>query len=85
MQKKIKFKPKITRIRLNPDQAVLSCSCWQGYWFNFDGSPGHNYGYASPTQTGFLACTRGDKTGANVVEVTRGTGIIYGGRSSANS
>lgn len=28
MQKKIKFKPKITRIRLNPDQAVLSCDCF---------------------------------------------------------
>lgn len=27
MPKKIKFKPTITRIKLNPEQAVLSCNC----------------------------------------------------------
>lgn len=28
MYKKIKFKPEITRIRLNPEQAVLQCNCF---------------------------------------------------------
>lgn len=27
MSKKPKFRPEITRIKLNPEQAVLSCSC----------------------------------------------------------
>ena len=28
MLKKLKFKPKITRVKLNPEQAVLACTCW---------------------------------------------------------
>lgn len=28
MAEKIKFKPEITRIRLNPEQAVIACSCY---------------------------------------------------------
>jgi len=28
MPKKLKFKPEITRIKLNPEQAVLSCACY---------------------------------------------------------
>ena len=28
MAKKSKFSPKITRVRLNPEQAVLSCTCY---------------------------------------------------------
>lgn len=28
MSEKLKFKPVITRIKLNPEQAVLACSCW---------------------------------------------------------
>lgn len=27
MPKKLKFKPVITRVKLNPEQAVLACSC----------------------------------------------------------
>lgn len=30
MSKKLKFKPAVTRIKLNPEQAVLACNCWQG-------------------------------------------------------
>lgn len=30
MGKKPKFKPVITRVRLNPEQAVLVCPCWTG-------------------------------------------------------
>lgn len=28
MLKKIKFKPRVTQIKLNPEQAVLVCGCW---------------------------------------------------------
>lgn len=28
MSKKTKFKPMITRVKLNPEQAVLACSCY---------------------------------------------------------
>ncbi len=28
MPKKTKFKPRITRIKLNPEQAVLMCECY---------------------------------------------------------
>lgn len=29
MPRKLKFKPTITRVKLNPEQAVLACTC---YW-----------------------------------------------------
>lgn len=29
-KKKKKFKPTITRVKLNPEQAVLSCTCYDG-------------------------------------------------------
>jgi hypothetical protein len=43
MSKKPKFKPRITRVKLNPEQAVLACDCFdnntlmgageaEGYW-----------------------------------------------------
>lgn len=28
MLRKPKFKPEVTRIKLNPEQAVLTCLCW---------------------------------------------------------
>ena len=28
MSRKPKFKPEITRVKLNPEQAVLTCDCW---------------------------------------------------------
>ena len=28
MARKAKFKPEITRVKLNPEQAVLTCSCY---------------------------------------------------------
>lgn len=32
MSRKAKFKPEITRVKLNPEQAVLSCDCYNtGY------------------------------------------------------
>jgi len=30
MSGKLKFNPQITQIKLNPEQAVLACSCWSG-------------------------------------------------------
>lgn len=31
--KKPKFKPEITRVKLNPAQAVLACNCWSAGFF----------------------------------------------------
>ncbi len=33
MPRKPKFKPVVTRIKLNPEQAVLSCNCHTGMTF----------------------------------------------------
>lgn len=30
MSRKPKFKPVITRVKLNPEQAVLACDCYDG-------------------------------------------------------
>lgn len=30
MKKKPRFNPEITRVKLNPEQAVLQCTCWTG-------------------------------------------------------
>jgi len=30
MSTKLRFKPEITQIKLNPEQAVLACTCWSG-------------------------------------------------------
>lgn len=32
MKKKPVFKPVVTRVRLNPEQAVLACSCYNTEW-----------------------------------------------------
>jgi len=39
--KKPNFRPKVTRIKLNPEQAVLTCSCYDGgtTWDYY--GPGH--------------------------------------------
>lgn len=31
MPRKPKFRPRITRVKLNPEQAVLSCGCYLGW------------------------------------------------------
>ena len=28
MSRKLKFRPVVTRVKLNPEQAVLACNCW---------------------------------------------------------
>lgn len=39
LKKKKKFRPIITRVKLNPEQAVLQCPCYNaGYQYNSAGS-----------------------------------------------
>lgn len=52
MSKKAKFNPEITRVKLNPEQAVLACPCYSNGW---DGT-----GDTHPSKTG---C---DVTGAKI-------------------
>lgn len=40
MGKKSKFRPKITKIKLNPEQAVLSCICHTSGWILANGVHG---------------------------------------------
>jgi len=48
MPKKPKYRPEIARIKLNPEQAVLTCVCFRtrggktGYWGENDRSPNHD-------------------------------------------
>lgn len=50
MPKKPKFKPIISRIKLNPEQAVLTCSCYSGV--SGDDYPGPYSGCYSDPYTG---------------------------------
>ncbi len=51
MPRKPKFKPVITRVKLNPEQAVLSCSCYAwtaiAHW---------GPGYSPPAFHGQVVC-----------------------------
>jgi hypothetical protein len=61
MPRKPKFKPTVTRVKLNPEQAVLACGCWstgttvQYNWSVFyglhdsGGSAAHQYCYGVKT------------------------------------
>ena len=53
-RRKPKFRPRITRIKLNPEQAVLSCSCYNTG--NRDGGP-VRWGYW--IGSGIDVCTTG--------------------------
>lgn len=37
MSRRPKFRPEITRVKLNPEQAVLSCQCYTGVGFIVEG------------------------------------------------
>ena len=39
MSKKPRFKPGITRVKLNPEQAVLACNCYTIGFVNYFGQP----------------------------------------------
>jgi len=39
MPKKLKFKPKVKRVKLNPEQAVLQCDCFDGYYIEDSSAP----------------------------------------------
>jgi len=51
MDKKPKFKPLITRVHLNPEQAVLSCNCWSSnkYWTTINWGLAWNNGSGTVT------------------------------------
>ena len=43
--RKMKFRPEITRVKLNPEQAVLTCDCWEGGYGFVMGGWGDLSGY----------------------------------------
>ena len=42
MRKKPRFNPEVTRVKLNPEQAVLNCECWD-VGMKYAGSLGGDY------------------------------------------
>ncbi len=54
-KRKWNFNPQITRIRLNPEQAVLSCDCFD------TGALGIGHAGPEPGQTPVLKCRVEDK------------------------
>lgn len=44
MSKKLKFKPVISRVKLNPEQAVLACSGYTTGWQENSGGSTNAYG-----------------------------------------
>jgi hypothetical protein len=70
MGRKLKFKPTITRVKLNPEQAVLTCGCYTtgGRW-----SGRASAGYGETTQCATTG-VRGDGTSLRY-ECADGAGI----------
>jgi hypothetical protein len=57
MPKKPKFKPRITVVKLNPEQAVLTCNCYS------EGLRGSGYSEPEPSLWhNFTLCVAGGKT-----------------------
>ncbi len=50
MKKKARFNPEITRVKLNPEQAVLACTCYNNRKFVSDGTPGTKEGCVQNTR-----------------------------------
>lgn len=62
MPRKLKFNPEITRVKLNPEQAVLQCSCYDATNTVVEGATDHGSANAGcnpglRTISGFIACT----------------------------
>ncbi len=50
MNKKPRFNPEITRVKLNPEQAVLACTCYNNRKFVSDGATGTKEGCVQNTR-----------------------------------
>lgn len=50
MSRKPKFNPEITRVKLNPEQAVLACSCWSNAFYVSDATSGSREGCVRDTR-----------------------------------
>jgi hypothetical protein len=61
MSRKPKFKPRITRVKLNPEQAVLQCDCFDRGWWMAQ-SP-YNYFLVAFGTWGSCQATKGDHVG----------------------
>ena len=63
MPRKPKFKPVITRVKLNPEQAVLSCDCWSNGITPPMGAGMDDYDvYGARQNTWVYVCGMGSKT-----------------------
>lgn len=51
MAQKAKFKPTVTKVKLNPEQAVLACGCYKGANFSQMSSQVDTYGCLGSSKT----------------------------------
>ena len=70
MGRKPKFKPEIRRIKLNPEQAVLHCQCWDNH-VQWTGETG------TAVASSYTNCA----AGARSLITLRGCGIVDPGGS----
>lgn len=66
MTRKPKFKPVITRVKLNPEQAVLECVCYRGLWVGtlvYPSAGSYNV-FERPGGNGCMAGARWEYSGA---------------------
>lgn len=66
MPKKPKFRPRITRVKLNPEQAVLACECFAGgrVWDPPASGPGPFFACSYAARVQGMVC--GTRAGATV-------------------
>jgi hypothetical protein len=81
MVKKKKFKPVVTKIKLNPEQAVLQCSCYNTGFVAYGSYPGYNWSVKRST------CASGSKsvTSMAINPTFAGTWYQLSGNSAASS
>jgi len=81
MREKIKFAPRIYRVKLNPEQAVLSCNCYGGHGWQIS-AQSTAFIYSGPPA--LTACVIGRAKDSNVsaysgmpVSCTAGSSLMW--------
>ncbi len=80
MPRKLKFKPVITRVKLNPEQAVLTCTCYMARVVQ-------NAHTSNADGTYNLTCTIGGRTFVELTYCFSGSpaGGAYYGRAASSA
>ena len=88
MSKKLRFKPEITRVKLDPEQAVLNCACYdlgnQSFYNALGSAPGPDI---VACNTNMYPRTHADSLTGGCSTSTCGGGLTshYGGGAASSS